>query len=292
MYPVRRRRSLAGPVILILIGLLFLMKTTFGMQIPLFTIFAKWWPVLLILAGLVKILESYQASNNGEPATRFGGGTVFLIVMLCIFGSASSVAFMHRNDVNWDEVRDEIKLDDDFMHMFGNTYTYDGEAQQVLPPNTSLKVLSDRGNVTLTPSDEPNLKVVWHKRVFAGSQGEADTTNGATNPQFSVAGTVVTLSANTQGNGPKSIATDVEIFAPKKLSVEVYGHRGDVQVSQREGDVHVELGRGDVNVDTLTGNLVADLRRGALHVVKVTGNVNITGRLQELTIDKSPELRR
>src|SRR5437660_526790 len=59
----RRRRSLAGPVILILVGLLFLLKNM-GMHIELFGIFARWWPVLLIVAGVVKIVETYQADQK------------------------------------------------------------------------------------------------------------------------------------------------------------------------------------------------------------------------------------
>src|SRR3569832_1338413 len=183
----RRRRSLAGPVILIIIGILFLLKNL-GMHVPIFTIFARWWPVLLIIAGLIKILEGVQADRSGDPSTRLGGGTVFLLVMLCIFGSAASAAYMHRDDINWGEVRDEIQLDDDFMHMFGNTYTYDGELQQVVSPNTSLKIISDRGGITVTAWEQPDLKVVWHKRMFACRQGQAVSTNSNSYPQFSVAG--------------------------------------------------------------------------------------------------------
>lgn len=281
----RRRRSLAGPVILIAIGVLFLLKNI-GYNVPIFTIFARWWPVLLIFAGVVKILEGFYSERTGEPTTRLGGGTVFLLVMLCIFGSAASAAYMHREDINWGEVRDEMQLDDDFMHMFGNTYTYDGEVQQVVAPNTSLKVLSDRGGVTVTAWDEPNLKVVWHKRLFASGQSQADSTNSNTNPQFNVVSNMITLNANTQAAGAKGISTDMEIYAPKKLAVEISAHRGDVLVNSREGDVKVDLGRGDVTAQDVTGNLTADVRRGGIHADRVTGNVNVTGRLQDVSINE------
>ena len=283
--PPRRRRSLAGPVILILFGVLFLLKNL-GMHVPVFTIFARWWPVLLILAGLVKIMENVQAQRNGEPGTRLGGGTVFLLVMLCIFGSAASVAYMHREDINWGEVRDEIQLDDDFMHMFGNTYTYDGEIQQVVAPNTNLKVVSDRGSVTVTAWDQPDIKAVWHKRLFASGQSQADSTNSNTNPQFNVAGNVITLNANTQAAGAKGISTDIEIYAPKKLAVEISGHRGDVLVNSREGDVKIDLGRGDVTTEDVTGNVNADVRRGGIHADRISGNLTVTGRLQDVTLNE------
>jgi hypothetical protein len=281
----RRRRSLAGPVILIAIGILFLLKNL-GMNVPVFTIFARWWPVLLILAGVIKVLEGMQSDRTGEPTTRLGGGTVFLLVMLCIFGSAASVAYMHREDINWGEVRDEIRLDDDFMHMFGNTYTYDGEVSQVVAPNTSLKVVSDRGSITVTAWDQADIKAVWHKRLFASGQSQADSTNTNTNPQFSVVGSVITLNANTQAAGAKGISTDLEIYAPKKLAVEISGHRGDVLVNSREGDVKIDLGRGDVTTEDVTGNVTADVRRGAIHADRINGNLTVTGRLQDVTFNE------
>jgi len=265
--------------------LLFLLKNL-GVNIPVFVIFARWWPVLLILAGLIKILEGVQSERSGEPTTRLGGGTVFLLVMLCIFGSAASVAYMHREDINWGEVRDEIQLDDDFMHMFGNTYTYDGELQQVVSPNTSLKVVSDRGGVTVTAWEQPDIKVVWHKRLFASGQSQADSTNSNTNPQFSVVGSVITLNANTQAAGAKGISTDLEIYAPKKLAVEISGHRGDVLVNSREGDVRVDLGRGDVTTEDIVGNVTADVRRGAIHADRINGTLTVTGRLQDVTLNE------
>jgi Putative adhesin/Domain of unknown function (DUF5668) len=283
--PLRRPRSLAGPVILIMVGLVFLLKNM-GMNIPVFIMFAKWWPVLLIIAGLVKIVEGFQSERTGEPTTRLGGGTVFLLVMLCIFGSAASAAYMHRDDINWGGVRDEMQLDDDFMHLFGNSYTYDGEVQQVVSPNTSLKVISDRGGITINAWDQPNLKVVWHKRLFASGQSQADATNSNTNPLFSVAGSVITLNANTQAAGAKGIATDLEVYAPKKLAVEIAGHRGDVLVNSREGDVKVDLSRGDVTSEDITGNVTADVRRGAFHADRVNGSVSVTGRLQDVTMNE------
>jgi DUF4097 and DUF4098 domain-containing protein YvlB len=207
-------------------------------------------------------------------------------VMLCIFGSAASVAYMHREDINWGEVRDEIQLDDDFMHMFGNTYTYDGELQQVVSPNTSLKVVSDRGGVTVTAWEQPDIKVVWHKRLFASGQSQADSTNSNTNPQFSVVGSVITLNANTQAAGAKGISTDLEIYAPKKLAVEISGHRGDVLVNSREGDVRVDLGRGDVTTEDIVGNVTADVRRGAIHADRINGTLTVTGRLQDVTLNE------
>ncbi|MGH9554270.1 MAG: LiaF transmembrane domain-containing protein, partial [Terriglobales bacterium] len=64
--PVAPRRSFAGPLALILVGVVFLLANT-GMlamrNIGLW--FANYWPVLLILWGLHKLWEYNQAKQGG-----------------------------------------------------------------------------------------------------------------------------------------------------------------------------------------------------------------------------------
>ena len=59
----------------------------------------------------------------------------------------------------------------------------------------------DRGNITVNQWDQPQVKVVYHKRIFAGSQGEADSTNQSTTPRIQAQGTTVDVQANTEGAG-------------------------------------------------------------------------------------------
>src|SRR5512143_866161 len=85
MYPPRRRRSLAGPIILILIGVLFLLRNL-GWGFSLFHLLAHWWPLLLILLGAIKLYEYYAAKRDGEYAPGVSGGTVVLIIFIILFG--------------------------------------------------------------------------------------------------------------------------------------------------------------------------------------------------------------
>ena len=61
-------RSIAGPVVLILMGILFLMGTMGILDIHhLGWLFARYWPALLILWGIIKVLEHEQAKRAGQP---------------------------------------------------------------------------------------------------------------------------------------------------------------------------------------------------------------------------------
>jgi len=79
-------RSIAGPVILILMGILFLMGTMRIMDIHhLGSLFARFWPALLILWGALKLIEYEQAKRYGQPVRGIGVGGVFLLLFLNCF---------------------------------------------------------------------------------------------------------------------------------------------------------------------------------------------------------------
>jgi DUF4097 and DUF4098 domain-containing protein YvlB len=285
MYPAPpRRHSVVGPLILIAIGTLILLRN-FGYALPMFQNYARYWPLLLVVIGLVRLAEYFAARGSGRPVPCMGGGTVFLLVIVIITGVCLSAAYRERNEINWGSLRDNMDMDEDFMHLFGNEYSFDGEVVQQLPAGGAVRVTCDRGNITVTSWDQPQVKVVYHKRIFAGSQSEANSANQSTSPRIQVQGTTVDVQANTEGAGPRGIASDIEVYVPLKADVELTARRGDVSVSQRTGEVKVSSQRGDVSVDQVTGNVNVSTKHGSLHASNVTGNLAADGRLDDLALD-------
>jgi len=84
-----RRASFVGPLILILIGGLFLARN-FWPEIHIGDLIATYWPYLLIAWGLLRLGEIALWTMNGKPLPRNGvsGGEWVLVIFLCIFGSA------------------------------------------------------------------------------------------------------------------------------------------------------------------------------------------------------------
>ena len=58
---VTKTRSLAGPLILITIGTMFLIQNL--SHINVFRVFWRYWPVILIVIGISKLLEYFRGSN-------------------------------------------------------------------------------------------------------------------------------------------------------------------------------------------------------------------------------------
>jgi DUF4097 and DUF4098 domain-containing protein YvlB len=287
--PPPRGRSVVGPLILIVIGLLFLLRN-FGYTIPFFYNFVKYWPLLLVVIGLVRLAEYFAARSAQRPVPRMGGGTVFLLVVVIAVGVGLSAAHRGRNNIDWGSVRDnsdvdEVDMGDHLMRLFGNEYTYDGTLSQQIPAGGSVRVNCGRGDMTVNNWDQPQVKVVYHKRIFAGNRGEADSTNQATTPKLLAQGTSVDVEANTEGAGIKGVATNIEVYLPLQADLEVTARRGDVSVTQRTGEVKVVSQRGDVTMDQVAGNVNVTTRHGSLHASNVTGNLVADGRLDDLTLE-------
>src|SRR5947207_14354909 len=78
-----RRRSFAGPIVLITLGIVFLLGNMGLLSwhgIGLW--FAHFWPLLLILWGGIKLIDYYLAQRAGERAGGIGAGGVVLIILL------------------------------------------------------------------------------------------------------------------------------------------------------------------------------------------------------------------
>src|SRR5438874_12585616 len=100
-YRARRRRSMAGPVVLIVLGFLFLLGNLHLIEIHhLFYGFAHYWPVLLILWGLVKMFEHYRAQQEGYESSGIGAGGVVFLIFLVVIGGLASVA----SQADWSNV--------------------------------------------------------------------------------------------------------------------------------------------------------------------------------------------
>src|SRR5262245_53538039 len=83
LLPIRRRRSFAGPLVLIILGIVFLMGNLHMLAWSRIGVwFAHYWPVLLILWGIVKLIEYQIAQRDGTPHSGIGAGGIFLVIVI------------------------------------------------------------------------------------------------------------------------------------------------------------------------------------------------------------------
>jgi DUF4097 and DUF4098 domain-containing protein YvlB len=276
------RRSFVGPLLLILIGVaLLLVNLGYIRFLDFGRFFARYWPVLLILAGGLRLLEYFYDRASGRPArTGIGFGGVVLLLLLIIAGVTATTL----SRVNWGSIRSELDLDDSFGSLFANRYTFDSTLEDAFPSGAALNITSGRGSITVHPWESQRLRVVVHKTVAANDEGEAKRIDQGTQPSIAAAGSMVTVRANNSASGFGMAQTNMEIFAPAKAAIEVHTQRGDVLVHDRTGNVQISTSRGDVTGKSINGGMVIEMRRGSVNLQNISGDVDITGRVDNATI--------
>jgi predicted membrane protein len=276
----RYRRSLAGPLVLILIGGVFLLRN-FGVHLPVWHFFGRFWPLLIILWGVIALVEHFTSLRHGYQTRHLGGGGIFLLILIVIVGLAAH----HSSDVNWEGMRDQIQIDDDLGGMFGKAFTFDDTVEQQFPKGASLRVVSDRGAINITPADGNTIRVVVHKKLYANNQDDANRFNEGSKPLITVNGTQVLLNANTNGAGDHAVQADMDIFVPRDAAVDVASKRGDVSISDRKADAKLAVQRGDITLSEVAGNAKMSLDKGSIRASNITGDVEVEGRVDNVTLE-------
>jgi DUF4097 and DUF4098 domain-containing protein YvlB len=269
-------------VVLIVMGIVFLMGTMGVLHWHMLgRWFAQYWPVLIILWGVVKLIEHQQAQREGGRASGIGVGGVFLLIFLIVAGLIATQA----SRVNWSGLHDEIGWDDqDFGNLFGNTYSYTDQISQAFPAAGSLHVVSDRGAVNIVVADGNQLKVDIAKKVHAENQQDADKYNAGSKPQITVSDKVVTVNANTQGAGQHGVATDMTIAVPRKVPVTISTRHGDINVTGRDASLDLSSQHGEVMAEDISGNVSLNLQHSSAKVSNVSGDVSVDGRVNDITV--------
>src|SRR5579864_146773 len=278
--PPRPPRSLAGPFVLIVIGIFFLLANMGMIEWHRFGYwFSHYWPVLLILWGVVKLLEYQQASRTGARAPGIGAGGVVLIIFLVFAGLTATGMYRH-----WDEFGDAFHVNGD-VPWWGHTYSYTDNLQQAFPSGGNLRVTNERGAVNVSTSDDNQIHVTVHKRINAERQNQADDWNKSTKPQIGVSGQAITIDANTRGAGDHWVSTDLDISLPRKASVVISTHHGDVSIMGRDGNAAVTNQDGDVSVTDLNGSLSLNLDKSSARISEVSSDVTIQGRANDVSLE-------
>src|SRR5450759_3152777 len=293
MTPRPPQRSIAGPVVLILLGVLFLLGTMGILQWHgLGTLFARFWPALLILWGVLKLIEYEQAKRLGQPARGIGVGGVFLMLFLIMAGLIATQAAR----VNWKSIGEHIQLGDDqgLDEIFGgSTFDYSDELSQEIPAGSSLHVNDDRGTITINVADfktndktnDKTMKVSVRKKVRAEKEQDAENYNSKTKPQITVADKVITLNANTQGAGDKGVTTDMDIYVPLNTALVITSNRGDVTIAGMSSNVEVNHHRGEVNINDHTGNVSLNLDSCDRLADSLAGPMRLTTRSKDIALE-------
>jgi len=279
-----RRRSFIGPLILIAIGVLFLIRNVWP-ELQIFDTVMRSWPYLLIGWGVLRLAELLIWASRGRPmpATGLSGGEWALVILICIAGSA------------WSGVRDfrarwpNARISERGIEIFGENYDYPVTGELAKAGKTPRILVENlRGNARITGADTEDVKITGRKSVKSIDKDDADKANSQTPLEVTRNGDQIVIRTNQERtNQDRRVSSDLEITVPRGASIEARGRYGDFEISDINGRVDINSDNAGVRLQNITGDIRTDLRRSdIIRAVNVKGNCELkSARGQQIEVE-------
>ena len=272
--------SIVGPVILIAVGVVAMLVYSGRIAAGDFWgWYGRWWPLLLICAGLA-LLGEWAMDLRRETPVRRGGSFVGILILLAILGVCAA---------GWNHAQPWFHWNgngDDFFNAFGLP-EHDSD-QQVLnvqiPANAAIEIQNPRGDVSVTVGDESSIQVQAHEVAYANSDSEAKKIFDAEGPHVTVSGSAVLVKSDSNNSGRLNLT----ITVPKSARVTVNAGRGDVTAAGLNTGISVSAPHGDVHLSAITGSVQVHSSNGKhdFSAHQVVGDLTIDGDCNDLTFSE------
>ncbi len=280
---MRRRHSLIGPLILILIGGLFLAENVYPGSVS-FRLIATYWPFLLIVWGLLRLVEILYWRFSSKPVPQHGisGGEWTLIVFICLIGAG--LFYFHSRAPGLPRIFTVHRG----VELFGRTYDFPIQEQKSVAKVARIVVDNAQGNTRIVGADTQEVKIGGRTSIRALSQSEAEQANKKLALRITTEGDQLVIRTTAQPGTPEdaTVSTDLDITVPRSAAIQATGRYGDFDVVNIDGGVDITSANAGVRLQNIAGNAHVDLRRSdVVRAVNVKGNVDVLGRGQDVELE-------
>ena len=278
--PLPRRRSLTGALVLLLVGVVALLLTTGVLSSGSFWgVYAVWWPLLLVLLGVLLLIERLfergdvhrYAGTGAYLPRRRGGGIVLLVLLLIALGVLqhhpllfSHSAWSGGPDWNW--------------NFGGEEHDNDVSFAQPLARDAVLTVENARGDLQIAPSTDGMIHVDAHQVAHVADR-QKDRAFAATRPVLSIHGASATVTVP----GRNGVEVRLVLAVPEGVLCTVHNHHGDIAISGLNRALEITQDHGDVALDSLGGAVHLVMDHGDVHARALAGDLAIDGRADDVT---------
>ncbi len=272
-----RRRSITGPLILLIIGVLFLWKNLHP-EAEIFDAVALYWPLLLIGWGVLRAIEVLFWRREGYR-TGLSGGEIFLIVLICIVGLGMASASRHGFHAGFFRVFGQ--------NMWGQQFDFPIDVKATASGAKRVVIENSRGDIKITGADTEEVQVSGRKLVRAYTQADADKADKATPVEIAMEGDRLIVRTN-QDRAPENqrISDDLEITMPRGLILEGRSSYGDYEVEDIAANVEIASGNADVRLARVAGNAKLDIdRSSSIRASDVKGDLTLRGSGSDLELE-------
>jgi len=272
-----RSGSTFSGLLLVTIGVLLLLHNYQGVDLG--RVLVHWWPLFLIVWGLVKLYERAAGSRSGDPGTaRVSAGEVFLVLGLLalvgiVVGVERTKELIDKKGINVD---------------IGDAHSFDLDAaSKAVPSNARITVRGTHGDITVRTGDSSEIRVSGTAKIHSWSESDAEKLAKKTSIEIVQNGDGYEIRPAGAAENNSKIAVDMDISVPLKATVSVRNERGDISVSDMSTPVTINSKNGDIEVRDTGGDVSIDASRGDITVSDTKGDVKISGSGGEVAISSA-----
>ena len=270
-----RSSGLFSGLVLLSAGILLLLHN-YG-HLDLHEFFTRWWPLLIIFWGIVKLYERTVGQKFGSGGGGISAGELFLVLgMLALMGMVVAVDYGKE------------KFGDTIEDIRGDNYSFDLDVSpKEISPNAHVVVRTTRGDITVRSSDDAQIRVTAKKNVKTWSETEAGRIAKPVNVEITKNGDTYEVHPTGYDLSDARISVDMEVAVPRKSTLTIRTDKGDVTASDFAADVGVTNQNGDVEVRDTAADVLIEMRKGDVKVSDTKGDVKVSGKGGEIDVSSA-----
>jgi DUF4097 and DUF4098 domain-containing protein YvlB len=283
-----RRGSVLGPILLIAVGIVFLLIQTGRLDHSQFWgWYGHWWPLLLVVAGVVVLgewaLDQHLMNEPGRPPYRRSVGGLIFLMLLLLIGSGVIASNVHEFPSGYSKIFPGYHFDQDsFDELFGDKHESDQTLDLAYTAGDSISIVNPRGDVNVSgTSDDNRIHITVHKQVYARSDSDADSRAQQLVPTTTTEGLALRIAMPSLDGA----SADLVIMVPTAAATTVNTNRGDIHVTAIKAPVTVTANHGDIELSAITGATTAHINSSGSSITarSIDGGISMQGHAQDVS---------
>lgn len=274
MSRTRRAGSFFWGLVLIAAGSIFLLKNL-GYNVPVWTGIARYWPVLLIVWGFVKLIDYARLKRAGDTGPLFGAGEVVLLILVIMSGTALTAAA----NMNPDFAALFEMADINLWDITGNSYHFTEHYEREVPSASSIEIINRYGSVEVIPADTDRIVVDVDKTVIAANSTIAADLSRQMMYSIAQEGSryrvISSYNRDENRNRGRRFKTSLIVKVPRRSAIVLDNRNGSVDLSGLTGDQKITNAFGKVTLTRVAGTISISNRNDTVLVEGIEGATTI-----------------
>lgn len=262
-----RSSGIFSGILLLTVGALLLIHNYRGVELD--HLLRVWWPLPLILLGIVKLYERTAGRRFGDTTSaRITAQEIYLVIgMLMLIGVVATVGSKRGHGIDFEPF------------VYGESFSFDFNVEpKTIPANARILIQNGRGDITVRSSPENQIEVSGKKSAHGWNEESAQRIAEKVTAEIVQNGDSYEVRPAGSNSGDSRVSLDLEVTVPEKSLLTIKTERGDITVSDMSADLNIMDMKGDVEVRGNNGDVSVDVRKGDVKISDAKGNLKISGK--------------